>query len=241
MPMSTYTCKSCESRSGLTAKPARRDKAPSSVKRNLAIATAGTSLLVTGLSKKGPKQVQVSCSECNSTYIETFDAFYGAKLVSGIIGLHEISLYENGWVRVRLAGLGFPEQLRSISGESHASMKTGIGRGLAAVATGGLNMVGGVSKLRGTLNLTIVTSDQVHTISKEGPTPEEVAALQRIVAVGQTLQNDVAVTTPNMSAAHTTTIDSIPEQISALAQLRDSGAITEDEFQSKKTELLGRI
>jgi hypothetical protein len=31
------------------------------------------------------------------------------------------------------------------------------------------------------------------------------------------------------------------EQIEKLAQLRDTGALTEEEFQAKKTEILGRI
>jgi Short C-terminal domain len=31
------------------------------------------------------------------------------------------------------------------------------------------------------------------------------------------------------------------EQIRRLAELRDSGALTDEEFEAKKTELLGRI
>ncbi|MGQ0465603.1 MAG: PH domain-containing protein [Sporichthyaceae bacterium] len=36
-------------------------------------------------------------------------------------------------------------------------------------------------------------------------------------------------------------VQSAPEQIAALAQLRDQGVITEAEFQAKKTDLLGRM
>ncbi|HAB61590.1 MAG TPA: hypothetical protein DCE48_13020 [Lachnospiraceae bacterium] len=37
------------------------------------------------------------------------------------------------------------------------------------------------------------------------------------------------------------TTNDIPEQIEKLSQLKNSGILTEDEFNSKKTELLARL
>lgn len=42
-------------------------------------------------------------------------------------------------------------------------------------------------------------------------------------------------------SAQPTSPTDIPAQIKQLAELRDAGVLTEDEFQSKKTELLGRL
>ncbi|MCU0309957.1 MAG: PH domain-containing protein [Acidimicrobiales bacterium] len=43
------------------------------------------------------------------------------------------------------------------------------------------------------------------------------------------------------AAAAATPAQSVPEQIEHLARLRDQGVLTEDEFQTKKAELLGRM
>jgi hypothetical protein len=39
----------------------------------------------------------------------------------------------------------------------------------------------------------------------------------------------------------TVPVDSIPDQIKKLAELRDAGILTEEEFSRKKTELMARI
>lgn len=45
----------------------------------------------------------------------------------------------------------------------------------------------------------------------------------------------------NAAQAAGSAADSIPDQIARLAQLRDQGVLTEDEFQAKKADLLGRM
>ncbi len=45
----------------------------------------------------------------------------------------------------------------------------------------------------------------------------------------------------NAAQAAGSAADSIPDQIARLAQLRDQGVLTEEEFQAKKADLLGRM
>ena len=45
----------------------------------------------------------------------------------------------------------------------------------------------------------------------------------------------------NAAQAAGSAAESIPDQIAKLAQLRDQGVLTEDEFQAKKADLLGRM
>jgi Short C-terminal domain len=46
---------------------------------------------------------------------------------------------------------------------------------------------------------------------------------------------------PEVMSGATVPVASIPDQIGQLAQLRDQGVLTDDEFQAKKTELLGKM
>ena len=54
-------------------------------------------------------------------------------------------------------------------------------------------------------------------------------------------EGSYAPTTHARAAQHSPAVSSIPEQIEQLARLRDIGALAEDEFQAKKTELLSRM
>ena len=66
----------------------------------------------------------------------------------------------------------------------------------------------------------------------------EMKAAQRISGAFIEAQTQVQANAP-MGAAHDPT--SIPDQIAQLSKLRDSGVLTEDEFQAKKAQLLDRM
>lgn len=142
-----------------------------------------------------------------------------------------VTIYQKGYIRVK----GATEKLVAISATDGTVTKSALGRGLGAVATGGLNMYG--SKLRGQAYLIIATDQRSLTIHLEAPSPKEISDLHRIVAAGQAAIDanaNISTATPNSSNSQS----SLSEQLQQLVDLHEAGALTDDEFTSAKARLL---
>ena len=69
---------------------------------------------------------------------------YGEKIAEEFFGMRSVRIYSNGYVRVSLPMLGANaqfERLLSIESSADVSKKSGLGRGAAAVVTGGYNLL----------------------------------------------------------------------------------------------------
>ena len=75
----------------------------------------------------------------------------------------------------------------------------------------------------------------------DGQTSAEGQVVSWVCADGSTPVVVVPHFTASAAAAPPPPAQTVPEQIEHLARLRDQGALTEEEFQAKKSELLGRM
>ena len=112
---------------------------------------------------------------------------YGQIVVTANFGMFKkVSLHSNGYV----SGLGSkPEKLIAISGEANVAKKTGLGRVVGAVASGGDNLF--LSNLRGDVYVTIVTDVKTHSIhidmKNQTSARNPVEEMHKLVATGEAL------------------------------------------------------
>lgn len=170
--------------------------------------------------------------------INQFPDTCGELVLQETFGIKSIFLYQRGFVLVR----GFtqdrnrnlvPEKLIAISSDSTLAKKTGIGRGLAALASGGTNFLLSNS-YRGELILTIVTDSQVHSISHNVDSDGEIRSVQRLVTTG----NALIESNSNNSATEAPAESSLSDELERLNKLFQEGVISEDEFAKAKAKLL---
>lgn len=127
---------------------------------------------------------------------------------------------------------------------SDVSKKSGLGRGAAAVMTGGLNLAG--SNKRGDVYLTISTDVTTHVLHEDPPTAMNLKQVKRLEAAGlAVLRGSPAVTvdvprtvtqTPGSSVAPT-----VSERLRELTLLRDDGLVSQEEYDQPRARLLGTI
>lgn len=160
-------------------------------------------------------------------------AMVGSLVLSKFFGLTRVEIYENGYVRV---GIGKYEELRGITGDTNVSKKTGLGRGVGAVATGGLNLFG--SNIRGDLYLTIVTSRQTHSLHVDTPSHDAVKAMQELVATGEVVLNNNRKPVADQSSPVLATGSDLAAQLSQLSDLHAKGALTDEQYETAKNRLL---
>jgi len=170
--------------------------------------------------------------------IENFGnvAFVG-KFGSGLFKTR-IEFFEKGWVSVNGAS---PERLISISGQADVSKKSGIGRAVGGVATFGLNFDASTS-MRGNIYLTIITDAKAHTLEvdlgKVSGHQNPVQDMNEIVAAGtRVLHMNDSGKDSNDSPSRDQKLD-VSLQLEKLAQLHETGALSDDEFASAKQRIL---
>lgn len=169
---------------------------------------------------------------------------YGREVLSQQFGGKVVRIYEMGFVRVGaiFTSTAAPvERLHSIQANADVTKKTGLGRGAAAVATGGLSLA--AANRRGDVFLTIATSVTTHVLRESPPTSRNMTASRALEAAGNSVLSRVGVHTdsPASQAPDSATVDAGEDMRSRLQRLKDLLAdelISDDEYEAKRTELL---
>jgi hypothetical protein len=163
---------------------------------------------------------------------------YGRILADDLFGMRTVRIYEKGYVRVSLPLMGSKakfEKLVAIEASSDVTKKTGLGRGMAAVATGGLNMLS--PNKRGDVYLTITTENHAHVLHEDPPTSANLKTAKKLESVGQSVIK---------SEASGVSSDEVPgpvqrsvaDRLRELQQLHDDGLISSEEHQAQRDRLL---
>ena len=157
-----------------------------------------------------------------------------ALLMSGW-GLKSVEIFSDCTVRV---GSGSVEQLLSIEASmDNLQKKSAAGRAVGFVFTGGLNMLS--PNKRGDITLTIVTDSQVHVIHTDRPQENQLKDVLKMEAAGKGViaQRNASNANP-MAPAPKSVGTTIEDSLQKLADLREKGAITDEEFSQAKKKLL---
>lgn len=169
----------------------------------------------------------------------------GDRIEMASFGRRTIEIYDGGYVRVlSLLDWNAPfEKLRSIKYSHQVQDKSAGGRALASIATWGVSRL--ASNEKRVLFLTIATDAKVHTLKTTGDmTRLADQAGKKLEAAGQAI---IGAQAAAPVVAHATAHDAPPaapdpmEQLRKLAELRDAGILTEEEFTAKKADILGRM
>lgn len=175
---------------------------------------------------------------------------YGSLLLEEVCAGKLVRLYDKCYVRVSGAIFGKGdapfEKLMGISSSADIQKKTGIGRAVAAAATGGASLILTTNR-RGDMYLTIVTDRRTHKIHRDKPLKSDLKAMHSIVATGQALLDSTAalhVTTQepiveNSKSSSATAPPDVVDKLQQLADLYRSGALTSEEFENAKAQLFG--
>lgn len=177
--------------------------------------------------------------EAQKEQLEEGKAQAGPLAIEKNFGTAKVSIYEGGFVRI---GSSDPrslkpdwmtpfERLRSITyrevvqDRSSREMSAKLGFG---------------SPQRRSLSLTIATDRKVHALTTEksmvNSADKNGMALE---AAGRAVLSALA--TPTVAAPGPDPAPDLADQIKKLAELRDAGILTDDEFDAKKRELLDRM
>ena len=116
-----------------------------------------------------------------------------------------------------------------------------------AGATMGLNLMTTPNK-RGDIYLTITTERTTHMIHMSPPTERDLKAMHKISSAGQGVLDALARQTPNSvvttssspapQAQPVVEKKSVADELTKLAALRDTGAITDAEFSKLKAQII---
>jgi len=156
---------------------------------------------------------------------------YGREMLSELIGLSIIQLYEKGFVR--FSGGDFEKLLSVDLMADNLTKKSGFGRGVGAVFTLGMNLA--APNTRGDVIVTILTDKKARTFEML-PDENSLKASQRVVQVANTilkLNNAEKMGTDNISAGD------LGDGLEKLVKLHKSGALSDAEFAKAKKKLLG--
>lgn len=129
------------------------------------------------------------------------------------------------------------EKNRGISGEVGISKKTGIGRGVVAVATVGLNLALANSQ-RGRIHLTIVTDVQTHSFSTDQVSDSAIKSYRTLLGAGTAIMEMLKQKDESFGSTQNSNLDAA-EQIWQLSSFFDQGTLCETEFAAAKAKLLG--
>lgn len=160
-----------------------------------------------------------------------------------------IEIYDTGYVRVAtfMSDSTPYEKLKSIKHSFQVQDKSAGGRMAAGALTMGVNYL--ASKEKRTVFLTLVTEKRVHTLKTTGGMGRsEDRAAQNLEITGRGVLGGLAAPAlapaatalPVISETSSEKIDVI-EQIKKLGELHAAGLLTDEEFTSKKTDLLNRL
>jgi hypothetical protein len=113
--------------------------------------------------------------------------------------------------------------------------KTGLGRGIVAVASGGLNLFS--SNMRGDINVTLVTDATTHLIHVSPPSESSLKTARKIEATGQALISRL--TNSNASQSTGNSSSDLASQLTKLVELHAAGVLTDEEFANAKAKIIG--
>ena len=173
---------------------------------------------------------------------DTSEVKCGRVVARGAFASHVVTIYAKGYVRVD-SGMGIAkgnvEKLQNIFGETDITRKTGLGRVAGAVLTNGLNLLS--PGQRGNVYLTISTERETHSLMTTNPTNDSIKIMNELVSAGKSVMS--ALDSKNGDDSdHKGAVENSPDlvaQLSDLASLRDSGVLTQQEFEKAKAKLLG--
>lgn len=164
---------------------------------------------------------------------------FGDVSVSESFGTKWVTVYSKGYVKVS-SGMGLikgdVEKLVDIFGETDITKKSGLGRAAGAVFTMGANITLSPNQ-RGNLYLTITTEKNTHSLMWDRPDASSIKRLNKIVSAGKGAIARGSSPASEVSQTYSSPSD-LATQISNLNQLRESGVISDDEFQKAKTKLI---
>jgi large subunit ribosomal protein L7/L12 len=176
---------------------------------------------------------------------------YGKLVIEELCAGKLVRIYDKCFVRVSGIMIGKStapyEKLLGISGAGDVAKKTGIGRVAVAGMTGGMNLLLTPNK-RGDMYLTITTSEKTHMLHMDPPTERDMKAMHKLASAGQAILDATAAlhvsivpeTTPPSAAPVTAPPSSdFVEQLEKLATLHKSGVLSDEEFNSAKSRILG--
>lgn len=161
----------------------------------------------------------------------------GNRAIQKQFGSRTIAIYDGGFVRIsrllEMTPVTPYEQLKSIKYGEQVQDRSAFGAAWSGPLT---------SKQRRTLSLTIVTDRKVHTLSTEGVMLSgDDKAGRALEAAGQAILDDVRSAPGSPVSGPAPPPPDIADQIKKLADLHAAGILTDDEFATKKADLLGRM
>ena len=163
---------------------------------------------------------------------------FGAEVARANFANKTITIRQRGYVSVggMFSASSNYERLISIEASGDVSKKSGAGRGVGAVMTGGLNLLG--SNKRGDVYLTIVTDSQTYALREDPPTASNMKSSKKLEAAGNAILKTLAASQSQEPAAGT---PGVRERLSELNDLLADGLITQEEFDRKRMALIDEL
>ncbi len=172
-------------------------------------------------------------------------AILGKKVASEIFAHKSVSIYANGYVKIRGLLGGSPAKLHAISASVDVTKKSGLGRAAGAVATTGISLMG--STRRGDAYLIIVSDRGTHQLHTDAPYAHDIKAARTLEAAGQavlsSIKHQAAFPPPSGSPVIPPEPQQrempVADQIREMKALLDEGVISQEEFDKFKASILG--
>ncbi|GAA3120063.1 hypothetical protein GCM10010466_08610 [Planomonospora alba] len=164
-------------------------------------------------------------------------ANFGRQVARETFAGKVIAIHERGFVK--MGGVfqeGKFERLVSIEASADVGKKSGLGRGVAAAMTMGVNLLG--SNKRGDVYLTIVTDSQTYALRETPPTAGNMERSKKLEAAGNAVLRARAGTGNRESSSGSA---GVRERMNELKGLLADGLITKDEFEQKRKSLLKEL
>ncbi len=165
-----------------------------------------------------------------------YTAACGDIVFQQLIGTDTLRLYANGFASI---GGVFkepePEKLIAITIDVETAKKTGPGRLVAGVITGGANLLL-TGNVRGDIYVNVQTEKGVSSIHERFPTNDLVAELRRLEMIVSSM---LAATNAHANQAAPEAQAPDTEKLEQLKALFEKGLIDADEYASAKAKLLG--
>jgi hypothetical protein len=160
---------------------------------------------------------------------------FAPEVARGTFAFHSIRIYQNGFVRIKkpFGGTSF-ERLIGIDASSDVARKSGLGRGVGAVATMGLSLA--KSNKKGDVYLAITTNVKTHLLHADPPTAMNLNTLKRLEAAG-----NAVIRARDGQLAPPVTEQTTAEKLRDLEKLRADGLVSADEYDELRAKLLGDL
>lgn len=203
------------------------------------------------LDAKGPKSMRIQQAreiieglELREASAQSEGQTWTVKLASGKIdkGGTLLTLYQDGTFTTKgLFATSDPDHLLAFSTDSDSMRRKSVtGRGAAAILTQGISLAG--ANNRGVAYVTVTGQRSgVKTYTTRNPSDAMLSTIRSLQAAADILlatPTDGAAATASAGAAATQPGSDLATQLATLAELRASGALTDDEFVAAKSRLL---